>query len=146
MWCADSRPRIVDDVDALAGPTLQADRLAWRQTQLAGGVVDAAGQEVRGQRGDVLDGPDDDALELRLLAPPGRVGLEHDMRAGLDLGHAIGAEPQPGVGRVGFVGASVAVLVGQGAVLAVERSEERLCGKECCPFVYDKGVAVYLKK
>src|SRR3546814_1640461 len=59
---------------------------------LAGDVVDAAGQEVRGQRGGVLDGPDDDALELRLLAPPGRVGLEHDMRAGLDLGHAIGAD------------------------------------------------------
>src|SRR3546814_1335294 len=92
---------------------------------LAGDVVDAAGQEVRGQRGGVLDGPDDDALELRLLAPPGRVGLEHDMRAGLDLGHAIGAEPQAGVGSVGFVGASVAVFGGHGEVRAVERSEEK---------------------
>src|SRR5688500_20020338 len=42
-----------------------------------------------------------DPLEMRLRAPPGRVGLEGDVRAAGHLADAIGPEPQAGIGRIG---------------------------------------------
>ena len=93
-----------------------------------------AGQQVGLERRGVLDRLDHDALEVRRLAPPGRVRLEHDVRAGRDLGDAIGTEVEAGVGRVGVEGGALAVGRGIGS----KAGRSRCAGSE--PEVVDRVV------
>ena len=101
---------LVGDVEAVAVAFLEGQGLVDGQAELPGHHVDGAGQEVGFQGGGVLDDPHADAVEGRLVPIPGRVRLQHHVAAGFDLGDAVGAEAEAGVGRVGVEGAAVAVL------------------------------------
>ncbi len=105
---------LVDDVELLALPLLEGQRLIQGQTQLAGDIVDAAREDVGLQRRGILDHPHDDALEVGLLAPPVRILVQHDMRAAHHLGDAVGAGIKAGIGRIGVVERLVLVLRGVG--------------------------------
>ena len=74
-----------------------------------------SGEQVRLQGDGVLDGANDDALEVRLAPPPFGVALEPDVRSARDLRDPVGAVVEAGMAGLGLVTGPMAV--GRGVFL-----------------------------
>ena len=140
-------PRPVLDHETVAVALLERERLVDREPQLARDEVDRPGEEVRLQGHRVLDGPDDDEVEVRLAPPPLGVALEPDVRSARDLRDPVGAVVEAGMAGLGLVAGSVAigrgVLLEDGPLEVLGQEAERADGRVVVvePVVVD-GVAV----
>ena len=121
---------LVEDLELAAVALLEGERLVEREAELARDHIEPAGEQIGLERGGVLDRPDHDAAEIRLRSRPAGVALEDDMRAGHDLGDAIGPVIEAGIGRVGVVARVEAVLrrIGESGLLEMRRQDRNRGG------------------
>ena len=108
------------DVEFLAVALLEGDGLIEGEAELAGDVIDGAREEIGLERRGVADDLDDDAAEIGLLAPPGRIALQHHIGSRDLLGDAVGAEVKARIGGVGVEYGAVLVLGRFGELRPVE--------------------------
>ena len=104
------QPRLVGEIPGAALALLHGGGLVEAEAEFAGDVVDGAGAQIDLERRRVLDDADDDRLEGRRFAPPGRVALQLDGGARLHADHPVRPEPEAGIGAVGVEGGPVPVF------------------------------------